>query len=198
LEIKERIIVKAREQFFRYGIKSITMDDIASELGISKKTIYQHFEDKDELVYQMMLIEIANDECEWECLNKASANVIEKMVKSMELCKHSFTEINPSTFFDIKKYHPRTWNLFQEHKQNFILGLIQKDLIEGVSQGLFRPDIKVEILARMQMEQIEISFDPQIFPSNKFKVIDVQITMFDHFIRGLLTEQGLKVYQQYQ
>ncbi len=198
MEIKERIIAKAREQFFRYGVKSVTMDDIASELGISKKTIYQHYEDKDAIVNQLMLGEMANDKCEWEALNQNSKNVIEKTVKSMDIFKQVFSEINPSTFFDIKKYHPKTWELFQEHKQNFILGAIKQDLIEGIEQGFFRPEIKVDILAKMRMEQIELGFDPQIYPPNKFTVVEVELTLLDHFIRGVLTEKGLEVYQAYQ
>jgi TetR/AcrR family transcriptional regulator, cholesterol catabolism regulator len=198
LEIKERIIAKAREQFFRYGVKSVTMDDIAGELGISKKTIYQHFEDKDAIVHQLMLSEMEQDKCDWDILNESSKNVIEKTLKSMDIFKQAFTEINPSTFFDIKKYHPKTWALFQEHKQNFILGAIRQDLLEGIEQGFFRPDIKVDILAKMRMEQIELGFDPQMFPPNKFSIIDVELTMLDHFIRGVLTEKGLEVYQAYQ
>jgi TetR/AcrR family transcriptional regulator, cholesterol catabolism regulator len=198
LEIKERIIAKAREQFFRYGVKSVTMDDIAGELGISKKTIYQHFEDKDAIVHQLMLTEMDQDKCDWDILNESSKNVIEKTVKSMDIFKQAFTEINPSTFFDIKKYHPKTWALFQEHKQNFILGAIRQDLLEGIEQGFFRPDIKVDILAKMRMEQIELGFDPQMFPPNKFSIIEVELTMLDHFIRGVLTEKGLEVYQAYQ
>jgi TetR/AcrR family transcriptional regulator, cholesterol catabolism regulator len=198
LEIKERIIAKAREQFFRYGVKSVTMDDIAGELGISKKTIYQHFEDKDAIVHQLMLTEMDQDKCDWDILNESSKNVIEKTVKSMDIFKQAFTEINPSTFFDIKKYHPKTWALFQEHKQNFILGAIRQDLLEGIEQGFFRPEIKVDILAKMRMEQIELGFDPQMFPPNKFSIIEVELTMLDHFIRGVLTEKGLEVYQAYQ
>jgi TetR/AcrR family transcriptional regulator, cholesterol catabolism regulator len=198
MEIKERIIAKAREQFFRYGVKSVTMDDIASELGISKKTIYQHYEDKDAIVHQLMLGEMENDKCDWELLNQNSKNVIEKTVKSMDIFKQVFSEINPSTFFDIKKYHPKTWELFQEHKQNFILVAIKQDLIEGIEQGFFRPEIKVDILAKMRMEQIELGFDPQIFPPNKFTVVEVELTLLDHFIRGVLTEKGLEEYQAYQ
>jgi TetR/AcrR family transcriptional regulator, cholesterol catabolism regulator len=198
LEIKERIIAKAREQFFRYGVKSVTMDDIASELGISKKTIYLHFEDKDDIVHQLMQSEMENDKCDWEALNQSSKNVIEKTVKSMDIFKQVFSEINPSTFFDIKKYHPKTWELFQEHKQNFILGAIRQDLLEGIEQGFFRPDIKVDILAKMRLEQVELGFDPQMFPPNKFSIIEVELTMLDHFIRGVLTEKGLEVYQAYQ
>lgn len=197
LEIKERIITKAREQFFRYGIKSVTMDDIARELGISKKTIYLHFEDKDALVHQLMMSEMIQDKCEWEALDRTSDNVIEKMVKSMDIMKQAFAEINPSTFFDIKKYHPNTWELFQEHKQNFILESIRKELLQGIEQGFFMSDIKIEILARMRMEQIEMGFDPQLFPPSKFSIIDVELTMFDHFVKGILTQRGLETYQEF-
>lgn len=197
MEIKERIIAKAREQFFRYGVKSVTMDDIARELGISKKTIYQHFEDKDAIVHQLMMAEMANDKCEWDELDASSNNVIEKIVKSMDIISQAFAEINPSTFFDIKKYHPKTWQLFQEHKQNFIMESIRKELLEGIKQGFFRSDIKVEILVRMRLEQIEIGFDPQLFPPNKFSLIEVELTMLDHYIRGILTQKGLEIYQEF-
>jgi TetR/AcrR family transcriptional regulator, cholesterol catabolism regulator len=197
LEIKERIIAKAREQFFRYGVKSVTMDDIAGELGISKKTIYQHFEDKDAIVHQLMLSEMEQDKCEWEALEGSSNNVIEKIVKSMDIIRHAFAEINPSAFFDIKKYHPKTWELFQEHKQNFIMESVRKELLQGIEQGVFRAEIKVEILARMRMEQIEMGFDPHLFPPGKFSLIEVELTMLDHFIRGILTPKGLEVYQEF-
>ena len=197
MEIKERIIAKAREQFFRYGVKSVTMDDIATELGISKKTIYQHFGDKDAIVHQLMMAEMANDMCEWNDLDESSNNVIEKIVKSMDIIRKAFAEINPSTFFDIKKYHPKTWQLFQEHKQNFIMESIRKELLQGIEQGFFRADIKVEILVRMRLEQIEIGFDPHLFPPNKFSLIEVELTLLDHYIRGILTPKGLEVYQEF-
>lgn len=197
MEIKERIIAKAREQFFRYGVKSVTMDDIARELGISKKTIYQHFEDKDAIVHQLMMAEMANDKCEWDELDGSSNNVIEKIVKSMDIIRQAFSEINPAAFFDIKKYHPKTWELFQEHKQNFIMESIRKELLQGIEQGFFRADIKVEILVRMRLEQIEIGFDPHLFPPNKFSIIEVELTMLDHYIRGILTLKGLEVYQEF-
>ena len=197
MEIKERIIAKAREQFFRYGVKSVTMDDIAGELGISKKTIYQHFEDKDAIVHQLMMAEMANDKCEWNDLDGSSNNVIEKIVKSMDIIRKAFAEINPSAFFDIKKYHPKTWQLFQDHKQNFVMDSIRKELLQGIEEGFFRVDIKVEILVRMRLEQIEIGFDPHLFPPNKFSLIEVELTLLDHYIRGILTPKGLEVYQEF-
>ncbi len=198
MEIKERIIKKARELFFRYGVKSVTMDDIANELGISKKTIYLHFEDKDDIVYQLFLGEMNEDKCDWDNLYNASRNVIERMVKSMELIKQAFSEVNPTTLFDVKKYHPRAWNIFQEHKQGFILENLKKDLTEGIEQGFFRPEIKIEILARLRLEQIEMGFDPHIFNATQHTLVDVQLELLDHFIRGVLTDQGTKIYNEYQ
>jgi len=176
MEIKERIIAKAREQFFRYGVKSVTMDDI---------------------VHQLMMAEMANDKCEWNDLDGSSNNVIEKIVKSMDIIRKAFAEINPSAFFDIKKYHPKTWQLFQDHKQNFVMDSIRKELLQGIEEGFFRADIKVEILVRMRLEQIEIGFDPHLFPPNKFSLIEVELTLLDHYIRGILTPKGLEVYQEF-
>ncbi|MEA5429644.1 MULTISPECIES: TetR/AcrR family transcriptional regulator [Arcicella] len=198
MEIKERIIKKSKELFFRYGVKSVTMDDIANELGISKKTIYLHFEDKDDIVYQLFLGEMKEDKCEWDDLYNNTSNVIERMVKSMELMKQAFSEVNPTTLFDIKKYHPRSWNIFQEHKQRFIFENLKKDLVEGIEQGYFRPEIKIDILAKMRLEQIEMGFDPHIFSITQHTLVEVQLELLDHFIRGVLTNKGTQIYNEYQ
>ncbi|MEA5402446.1 TetR/AcrR family transcriptional regulator [Arcicella sp. DC2W] len=198
MEIKERIIKKSKELFFRYGVKSVTMDDIANELGISKKTIYLHFDDKDDIVYQLFLGEMIEDKCEWDDLYNNTSNVIERMVKSMELMKQAFSEVNPTTLFDIKKYHPRSWKIFQEHKQHFIFENLKKDLLEGIEQGYFRPEIKIDILAKMRLEQIEMGFDPHIFSITQHTLVEVQLELLDHFIRGVLTNKGTQIYNEYQ
>jgi len=195
--MKERIIETSGRLFMRYGVKSITMDDIAKELGISKKTIYQHFSDKDEIVFQVAVHQLEEDKCEFQNMNDASKNVVEKMVKTIEMLKKSFCEINPTMLYDIKKYHPRAWNLFMEHKQNFILTQMIRDLEKGISDGLFRPEIKVEIIAKIHLESIFIAFDMQVFPPDRFSFIEVQIALIDHFIRGVLSDEGLKLYKNY-
>ena len=123
MEIKERLLNKAKEMCFRFGIRSVTMDDIAKELGISKKTIYQNFEDKDEIVYQMMLQEMQKEECEWKDLAKTSVNILDKMLKAQVLMRKSLSEINPALVFEVKRYHPRAWGIFENHKNvlNFLI-----------------------------------------------------------------------------
>jgi AcrR family transcriptional regulator len=90
--MKERIIETSGRLFMRYGVKSITMDDIAKELGISKKTIYQHFSDKDEIVFQVAVHQLEEDKCEYQTMNDSSKNVVEKMVKTIEMLKSRFAK----------------------------------------------------------------------------------------------------------
>ncbi len=198
MEIKERVLNKATEMCFRYGIRSVTMDDIAKELGISKKTIYAHFEDKDEIIFQIMQSEMLKDKCEWDELGKNSKNTIEKMINAQNLMKKSMEGMNPSIFLDIKRFHPRAWGLFQSHKHQFILKTITDDINKGIEEGLFRKNMNVEFMGRYRMEQVEMGFDPEIFPSEKYNMAEIQTTLMDHFIRGILTEKGLNQYNTYQ
>ena len=198
MEIKDRILAKSKEMFFRFGVRSVTMDDVAKELGISKKTIYQHFEDKDQIVLQMTSHEMENDKCEWDELSKVSENILDKMVRSMDLMKATISDMNPTIIYDIKKYHPKAWAMFQSHKQNFFLQEIIKDINKGIEEGFFRKEIDVKILARMRIEEIDIAFNPDVFPHDQFNIINIHTMLLDHFLRGIFTEKGLKVYQKYQ
>lgn len=199
MEVKDRIIQKANELFFRFGIKTVTMDDIAQELGVSKKTIYQHFEDKDEIVYQVMSQNMEQDKCDFDDIMKCSSNIIESMVKMTNMMREQLSSINPSLFFDIKKFHPRSWKLWQDHKHNFVLGQIKKELQQGIEEGFIRSEINIEILSLLRLEQIELGFDNQVFPPNKFNsIVEIQLTFLDNFVRGVLTQKGLELYEKSQ
>lgn len=198
MEIKERILEKATEMCFRFGVRSVTMDDIAKALGISKKTIYQHFEDKDEVIFKIMETEMSKDKCEWDELGNTSKNTIEKMINAQNLMKKSMEGMNPSIFLDIKRFHTRAWGLFQKHKHEFILKTITDDINTGIAEGLFRENINVDFMGRYRLEQVEMGFDPAIFPIEKYSMAEIQTTLMDHFIRGILTEKGLNQYNTYQ
>jgi TetR/AcrR family transcriptional regulator, cholesterol catabolism regulator len=194
MEIKQRILQKATELFFKWGVRSVTMDDIAQALGISKKTIYQHFSDKDEIVYQVMVQQVQEDKCEMESLDQCS--LIEKAKKFVEMIQIQLTGVNPSLFNDIRKYHPRAWQVFETHRNQFLLDSVRKDLVQGIEEGVFRSDIQVEVLARLRMMEIDMGFDTTIFPPEQFNIIDTQLAFFDHFMRGIFTEKGIKYYNQ--
>src|ERR1700758_1499029 len=141
----ERILEGGGELFLQAGIKSVTMDDIARHLGMSKKTIYQFFKDKNELVTALIKQRLQDDEDEMtEMLNK-SANVIEGMINMMKCSEEIFARANPILIHDLQKYHPEAWKQFQGFKSEVIVRTMEELLNKGIKQGYIRPDIDVKI-----------------------------------------------------
>lgn len=195
--VRERILDKAQELFFRYGVKSVTMDDIARELGISKKTIYQHFEDKNAMVFAGVEHHFECDRTLAEQMQIEAPDPIAEVVMASEMMRQTMLGMNPTTIFDIKKYYPQAWDLFSKYKKEFILNLVKKNLRKGVEMGLYRHSINVEVLARLRLEQIEMGLDPHIFPLGQFNPLETQLELLDHFLRGIVTLEGLNLYEIY-
>jgi AcrR family transcriptional regulator len=196
--MKSRILEKGTQLFFRYGVKSVTMDAIAAELGISKKTIYQHFPDKDSMVLEVVQAFIEQDSLKWDELDRMYSNVIEKMFKSFEMVKDMITQMNPRLLFEIQKYFPNAYQLFTEHGEKCIHKNLIADFKKGAQFGYFRKDIDFELLARLRMAEVNLAFDPDFYPTNKLSLYDTQLTLMDIFMRGILTEKGLTLYNSYQ
>ena len=195
--VRERILDKAQELFFRYGVKSVTMDDIARELGISKKTIYQHFEDKNAMVFAGVEHHFECDRALAEQMQIEAPDPIAEVVMASEMMRQTMSGMNPTAIFDIKKYYPKAWDLFSKYKKEFILELVKKNLRKGVEMGLYRPSVNVEVIARLRLEQIEMGLDPYIFPLGQFNPLDTQLELLDHFLRGIVTPEGLNLYEIY-
>jgi AcrR family transcriptional regulator len=187
---KEDIIRGSAELFMRYGVKSITMDEIARHLAVSKKTIYQYFADKDELVMEVAKLELHNQKCKWEQAGEECEDIIEYIYKATEIIKNDMGRMNPSLIFDLKKYHPKAFKAFQEHKNVHFLNIVKTSIEKGIKQGLFRKDINVDLIARFRVAQIEMMFDPEIFPYGQFSITDISTQLFDHFIYGISTLKG--------
>jgi TetR/AcrR family transcriptional regulator, cholesterol catabolism regulator len=194
MEVKERILIKASEMFFKVGIRSITMDDIAKELGISKKTIYINFPDKDSLVFQIMANELEKDRCDWININHQQCNQLEKLLLTLDHMKKTLSEFKASTLFEIKRYFPKAWQLFETHKINFIIPCIEDELIKGIDEGLYRHNMNVKLLARYRYGSIMLGFDTTLFDPAEYNILELQETMMDHFIRAILTDKGLEIY----
>ena len=184
--------------FLRYGIRSVSMDDIARELTISKKTIYQHFDDKDDLVNQVTVLVLADKQAEFDKIGEEADNAIAELSQMSKCIRKEFTELNPSLLYDTQKYHPQAWELFIKHEKDVIEKSVIRNLEQGVAQGYYRPEIDVAVLARLRVQQIHMSFDRKLFPQKEFDFTEVQMQMFGHFVHGLLTEEGLTLYKQYQ
>ena len=194
----ERIIAGGEELFLKAGIKSVTMDDIAKHLGMSKKTIYQFFSDKNELVVALVKKKLQEDEDQMCDIIKQSGNVIEKMINMMKCSEEIFSRINPIVIHDLQKYHAEAWKQFQDFKSGVLMHTLEELLIEGKKQGYIRPDIDVKIIARMRVLQVEQGFNTTVFPVAEFNIWKVQQQFLEHFNYGICTMKGYKLLNQYK
>jgi TetR/AcrR family transcriptional regulator, cholesterol catabolism regulator len=199
MEVKERILTAAEELFMQYGFRSISMDDIARHISVSKKTIYQFFEDKDEIVNITVRrhFEKEKEVCNHQVFCSAS-NAVEEMVMVAKLIKLNTLNINPAVIFDLQKYHPKAWQILQDFKQDFMLQSILRNLRSGVAEGLYRNDIDIEVLARLRLEEVQMGFDSSIFSPVQFNPYHTQIQLLEHFIRGIVTAKGLALFNEYK
>ena len=174
------------------------MDDIAGQIGMSKKTLYQHFEDKDELVELVVAFETNRMQHDCHACAKTAENAVEEIFKTMEMVMQHFRNMNPMVLFDMHKFHSKAFAIFMEHKNIFLLDFISTNLKRGISEGYFRQDIKIDILAKFRLESMMLAFNMEAFPPAKYNVAEVTITMIETFLYGLATASGFKLIEQYK
>ncbi len=174
------------------------MDDIAKHLGMSKKTIYQFFKDKNELVIALVKKKLQEDEDQMCVLISNAGNVIEEMINMMKCSEEIFSRINPIVIHDLQKYHPEAWQQFQDFKAGVIVHTLEELLTKGIQQGYIRPDIDVKIMARMRVMQVEMGFNNSIFPIAEFSPWKVQYQLLEHFNFGICTLKGYKLLDEYK
>jgi AcrR family transcriptional regulator len=197
-DIKERILKGAQELFMKYGVRSVSMDDVARHLSVSKKTLYQYFADKDEIVTMVSEFHLRHEQQQYETLRSAAENAIDELVKISTCIKRDLQKMNPSLLFDLQKYHPKAWNVWLGHKQQYMGQSIIRNLKQGIEEGFFRPEINTDILAAARLELIQITFNEEVFPADKYNLAEVNLQIFEHFVYGVLTEKGRKVYEKYK
>jgi TetR/AcrR family transcriptional regulator, cholesterol catabolism regulator len=198
LETKDRIVGEATTLFFAYGIRNVSMDDIAKHIGMSKRTIYQYFADKDELVYAFMQVGMQEQMKEMRETAEKSENVIEELHLAMVKTRELFSKVNPMMLFELRKYHPKAWDFFNQCKEGEMQEHLIKTMQKGIREGVFRANIDVEILAKMRLELVQVALDPKTFPSPQFNFVEVNLQLFEHFVYGIITLKGLNLLNQYK
>ena len=194
----ERIIEGGEELFLKAGIKSVTMDDIARHLGISKKTIYHFFKDKNDLVIALVKKKLKEDEDQMAEIISKSGNVIEEMINMMNCSEEIVSRINPIVIHDMQKYHPEAWKEFQNFKADVLVHTMEELLTKGIKQGYIRPDIDVKVISLMRVHQLELGFNTSVFPIAEFNTWNVQQQFQEHFNYGVCTLEGYKLLDQYK
>ena len=199
MDLKERVIKESVDLFVRYGIRSVTMDDIAKHFAISKKTLYQNFKDKEDLVLQATDYHLNQNCTEMDEVTQDARNAVEHLFKLSKYVRENFKSYkHSSALMDLKKFYHKAWKVYLEFENNYIKNEVIAILNQGVSEGYFREEINPEILAALRIQEIQMSFDSELFPLNKFPIVDIQCELLDHFIYGILTPKGEELLNSYK
>ncbi|HEY3429368.1 MAG TPA: hypothetical protein VGK39_01750, partial [Cyclobacteriaceae bacterium] len=131
---------------------------------------------------------------EFESILETSANSVEELARISACMKRNLEGVNQTMLFDIQKFHPKAWNVWIEFKHKYIRESVIRNLKQGIQDGYIRPEVSPEIMAVVRIELIQLAFNPDVFQREKFNMVEVQSQIFDHFVLGLVTEKGRKLY----
>ncbi|MBA3900623.1 MAG: TetR/AcrR family transcriptional regulator [Bacteroidetes bacterium] len=177
--------------FMRNGIKSMTMDDISRGLGMSKKTLYKHFKDKNCLVAECLENYLHEDEAQMEAIHQSKHNAIDELFEIIKYNSEKIQAFHPSIHYDLEKYYPEAWKLFNDYKFNYLASCVEENLKKGIAEGLYRQNLNTKIIAKMHIARIDMIFDAEIFPVSEFQFVDVLMELIRYHIRGIASEKGL-------
>jgi AcrR family transcriptional regulator len=197
MDTRERIITESLNLFVRYGIKAVTMDTIAEHLGISKRTIYEHFKDKNHLLESCIEYQINKEDIANRQIFEHSKNLIEAFLEHIKRNVAAMNSISPLFFHDAKKYHSVVFRKKGKEHEHKSTDFIQRYIQEGKKQGYFRKDINEDIVSILLKEQFRIMGNEDIFPSDKFSKSEIFENIAINFIRGIATDKGLEIINKY-
>jgi len=184
-------LVQVSKIFFRYGIKSVTMADIARELGISKKTIYTKVADKTDLVSKVMDYQLNLDMQVVNQVTNKSTNAIDEVFDICAKMGEIIGDMHPSVMYDLKKYYPEIFKKFSNHKETFVLQTVISNLVKGKAQGIFRTDFNEEIIAKLHISKMDIIWDPKVFDPSEVKFMEVLSEMMIYHVYGVSNQKGI-------
>lgn len=188
---QQSILEGAIKLFKQYGLRSVSMDDVAGSLGMSKKTLYQFVENKDDLITRSLdyliqkttIVEIEKNE---------NLNAIDVLLEISRIVRAETVEINPVVKFDLYKYYPAIYYSTLSKKREMIYHDLLANYKKGVHQGLYRGDIDIDLVAKLYIKNLMEMHDPEYINAPLSKIFHV---MFDTHIRSIVNKEGLEYYE---
>lgn len=190
------LLGRIRDLLFLYGTKSITLDDIASRMGISKKTIYSCCPDKKNLVDRIVVDYLSSHRAEAERVRAESRHAIDEVLQMARLARARMEQVSPAFLFDLNKYYPDIWARFEQYRTQEIFGQVVDVIKRGQQEGLFRTDLDTEIVAAMHLQHIRLLTEPGQQPRPERPVGDLIRHIISIFLQGIVTRKGLDVMSQ--
>lgn len=189
-EKKQYYLEQITHLFLKYGFKSVGVDDIAKELGISKKTLYQEFKDKNEIINEAVKRFVDNEEEHSLAACQQSENAIDEIISIAKVMSQKFDVIHTSVMFELEKYYPEAWKAIQNHKNQFVFSCIKNNLERGIKENLYRDNMNTNIIARLFVNKIELFTDSSVFGDERYSFGEIYLEMMRYHIRGIANENG--------
>ncbi len=197
MSMDTKIWTKAKELFMKYGIKSVSMDDLSRQLGISKKTLYQFVDNKNGLIRKVIRMHLESEKKEIDAISKESKDAIHEMLMIARHTSIKLREANPSTMYDLQKYYPDSWLEFQSLHEEYVFEVIKNNIIKGIDSGIYRDNIQPDIIAKFYVGKSFILVDDKVFPSSTYRVEELFNEFFSYHIHGIASQKGLELLEKH-
>lgn len=191
--MKEKIIQKSADLFLNLGFKSVTMDDIANDLGISKKTIYQHFENKTKLVEATTMSVFKEISDGIDCICDLNKNPIEEVFEIKKFVMLHLKDEKSSPQYQLQKYYPKIFTNLKNRQFSKMLNCVTGNLKRGVEQNLYRDSIDIEFVSRLYFNGMLMLKDQEIFPQESFSIPRLMDNYIEYHLRGICSLKGLEI-----
>lgn len=193
METKAKILQQSERLFMRYGIRSVTMDDIARELGISKKTLYQHVDNKSDLIEQIFKHWSEEEQRDINQISQQAGNAIEEMIQIARYMIQRLRLLSPTMRYDLQKYYMSVHREIEQVHEEHSLQLITANIERGQQQGLYRPNIQPDVVAKLFMITATSVGNIEQFPLSQYDLDLLVRQLFLYHIHGIASSQGLQV-----
>lgn len=191
--MRDRILTMATDMFLNYGFKSVTMDDLANKMGISKKTIYTHFENKTKLVEEstMNLFNVIG-----EGINEiisVQKNPIEELYEIKKFVMLHLKDEKSSPQYQLQKYYPKIFNSFRVKEYDVMCDCVVDNINRGLELKIYRDNINIDFVSRIYYSGAIAIKDNSLFPNTEFKMPVLEDYFLEYHLRGIVTPKGRKI-----
>ena len=189
--MREKILKKAIDLFINFGFKSVTMDDIASEMHISKKTIYSHFNNKTKLVEAATFCVFETISNEINCICELQKNPIEELYEIKKSVMLHLKNEKTSPHYQLCKYYPEINESLKKKQFELMQACVVNNFERRIEMGLYRTNLNEELVSRIYFLGITGIKDENLFPTKVFTKTEIMDNFLEYHLRGIITKEGL-------
>ena len=195
--MREQIMQKAATLFTQFSVRSITMDEIAGSMGISKKTLYTWFTDKNELVEMVYTTPLQQLEKDCTAIIQKASNAVQEIFLTWQSAKHTITLMNDTLLHDLQKYHYTAFERYAAFKKGFLFQLLLNNIKRGQAEQLYRSEIIPELIAGFQVCITGINTKQEINRQQLWPQATINEQLVLHYLHGLATTKGIRLIEKY-